>query len=85
MSLMKCVEIYVNHKKSNRTRYNLREVYLNPNKILFVTEDKEIKELLENGVIDHLSKDHEFTRIAFDNGTAVSIVGSVETTLRKVK
>ncbi len=82
---MKCIEIYVDRKKSHKSRYNLREVYINPNKILFVTEDKEIKSMLDDGIMDDLSKDHEFTRVALDNGTTVSIVGSIETVLRKVK
>tara|TARA_B100001094_G_C18116583_1_gene764356 strand:- start:701 stop:958 length:258 start_codon:yes stop_codon:yes gene_type:complete len=84
MNFMKCIEIYVDRKKNHKSRYNLREVYINPNKILFVTEDKEIKSMLDDGIMDDLSKDHEFTRVALDNGTTVSIVGSIETVLRKV-
>ena len=85
MNFMKCIEIHVDRKKSHKARYNLREVYINPNKILFVTEDKEIKSMLDDGIMDDLSSDHEFTRVAFDNGTTVSIVGSIETVIRKVK
>ena len=46
MNFMRCIEIHVDHKKSHRARYDLREVYLNPNKILHVTEDKEIRSRL---------------------------------------
>ena len=84
MNFMRCIEIHVDRKKSHRARYDLREVYVNPNKILFVTEDKEIKSMLENGIMDDLSKDHEFTKVAFDNGMTATIVGSVEAILKKV-
>jgi len=84
VNFIKCVEIFVSHKKSHRARHSLREIYLNANKILCIVEDNNMKDLLNEGMINDLSKDHEFTRIMLDNGTTVSIVGGVEQTLEKV-
>tara|TARA_R110000824_G_scaffold134691_7_gene297738 strand:+ start:7856 stop:8140 length:285 start_codon:yes stop_codon:yes gene_type:complete len=76
--MIKLVEIVQNYKQS----YSLREIYINPNHVVFLREDSVLKTRLDEGsegIPEGLDTRQSFTRIQVHNGTTGSefiVVGS---------
>jgi hypothetical protein len=51
-------------------KYSLREVFVNPEHVVMVREEHQMKSLNEQGILtEGLSKDHRFSKITIDKGT----------------
>ncbi|MHA2086196.1 MAG: hypothetical protein ACXABD_20830 [Candidatus Thorarchaeota archaeon] len=71
-------------------KYSLREVFVNPEHVVMVREEHQMKSLNEQGILtEGLSKDHRFSKITIDKGTTgtdIVVIGdpnTVETALNK--
>tara|TARA_R100001377_G_scaffold18569_1_gene9585 strand:- start:3010 stop:3300 length:291 start_codon:yes stop_codon:yes gene_type:complete len=54
-------------------KYSLREVFVNPEHVVMVREDHQIRSLNENGLItEELDKGHRFSKVVIDKGSAGS-------------
>ena len=69
-------------------KYSLREVFVNPEHVVMVREEHQMKSLNEQGMLtEGLSKDHRFSKITIDKGTTgtdIVVIGdpnTVETAL----
>jgi hypothetical protein len=70
-------------------KYSLREVFVNPEHVVMVREEHQMKSLNEQGMLtEGLSKDHRFSKITIDKGTTgtdIVVIGdpnTVETALK---
>ena len=51
-------------------RYSLREVFVNPEHVVMVREEHQMKNLNEQGMLtEGLNKEHRFSKITIDKGT----------------
>ena len=85
--LKKLIEIY-NQKSfasvcdNKREVFSVREVYINPEHVVMIREEKRMKRLNEAGeVADGLDKNHKFSKITINRGqvgTEIIVVGSPE-------
>jgi hypothetical protein len=71
-------------------KYSLREVFVNPEHVVMVREEHQMKSLNEQGILtEGLSKDHRFSKITIDKGTTgtdIVVIGdpnTVETALNR--
>lgn len=71
-------------------KYSLREVFVNPEHVVMVREEHQMKNLNELGMLtEGLDKDHRFSKITIDKGstgTDIVVIGdptTIETTLKK--
>ena len=87
--LVKLTEVYNNGAVTTRQLYSLREVFVNPEHVVMVREEKRMKELNENGkVAAGLDSTHRFSKLTINRGhagTEIIVVGApkiVENTLK---
>lgn len=71
-------------------KYSLREVFVNPEHVVMVREEHQMKNLNELGMLtEGLDKDHRFSKITIDKGstgTDIVVIGdptTIETTLKR--
>lgn len=71
-------------------KYSLREVFVNPEHVVMVREEHQMKNLNEQGILtEGLNKDHRFSKITIDKGstgTDIVVIGdpnTVETALNR--
>ena len=80
--LVKLTEVYNNGAVTTRQLYSLREVFVNPEHVVMVREEKRMKELNENGkVAAGLDTAHQFSKLTINRGlagTEIVVVGSFE-------
>ena len=90
--LVKLTEVCNNGAVTTNQVYSLREIFINPEHVVMVREEKRMKELNEGGkVATGLSESHQFSKLTINRGqtgTEIVVVGSpevVENTLNKGK
>jgi hypothetical protein len=86
--LVKLTEVCGTGAVTTGRRYSLREVFVNPEHVVMVREEHQMKSLNEQGMLtEGLSKDHRFSKITIDKGTTgtdIVVIGdpnTVETAL----
>ena len=90
--LVKLTEVCNNGAVTTNKHYTLREVFINPEHVIMIREEKRMKELNENGMIaSQLDTAHQFSKLTINRGntgTEIVVVGSptiVENRLQKGK
>ena len=90
--LVKLTEVCNNGAVTTNKMYSLREIFVNPEHVVMIREEKRMKELNESGrVANGLSEAHQFSKITINRGqtgTEIVVVGSpdiVENTLKNGK
>ena len=88
--LVKLTEVCGTGAVTTGRRYSLREVFVNPEHVVMVREEHQMKNLNEQGILtEGLNKDHRFSKITIDKGTTgtdIVVIGdpnTVETALNK--
>jgi len=81
--LVKLTEVCNNGAVTTNKAYSLREVFVNPEHVVMVREEKRMKQLNETGkVAAGLDKAHQFSKLTINRGqtgTEIIVVGSPET------
>ena len=68
--LVKLTEVCGTGAVTTGRRYSLREVFVNPEHVVMVREEHQMKNLNERGMLtEGLNKDHRFSKITIDKGT----------------
>lgn len=90
--LVKLTEVCNNGAVTTNKLYSLREVFVNPEHVVMIREEKRMKELNERGkVASGLDEAHQFSKVTINRGqagTEIVVVGSpevVENTLKNSK
>lgn len=88
--LVKLTEVCGTGAVTTGRKYSLREVFVNPEHVVMVREEHQMKSLNEQGILtEGLSKDHRFSKITIDKGTTgtdIVVIGdpnTVETALNR--
>ena len=88
--LIKFTEVATNGTYSTSQEYILREVFVNPEHVVMIREEKRMKQLNEAGELTSgLDPQHSFSKLTINKGhtgTEIVAIGSpttVETTLNK--
>ena len=90
--LIKLTEVATNGTYTTSQKYILREVFVNPEHVVMIREEKRMKQLNEQGEINsELDPDHGFSKLTINRGhtgTEIVVVGApeiIETQLNKDK
>jgi|TARA_Y100000593_G_scaffold81621_1_gene152796 hypothetical protein len=90
--LVKLTEVCSNGAVTTNKMYSLREVFINPEHVVMIREEKRLRELNERGnVASGLDPAHQFSKLTINRGqagTEIVVVGSpevVESTLKNNK
>ena len=90
--LVKLTEVCNNGAVTTNKLYSLREVFVNPEHVVMIREEKRMRELNENGKVSAgLDAAHQFSKLTINRGqagTEIVVVGSpevIETTLNSGK
>ena len=90
--LVKFTEVCLNGAYTTTQEYMLREVFVNPEHVVMIREEKRIQQINERGGIhSELSGEHAFSKLTINRGhtgTEIVVVGApeiVETQLNKTK
>jgi len=90
--LVKLTEVCNNGAVTTNKLYSLREVFINPEHVVMIREEKQMKELNERGkVANGLDNGHRFSKLTINRGhagTEIIVVGApevVENTLKNNK
>mgnify|MGYP001163541483 FL=1 len=90
--LVKLTEVCNNGAVTTNKHYSLREIFINPEHVVMIREEKRMKELNERGkVAAGLDGAHQFSKLTINRGqagTEIVVVGSpdmVESTLKTGK
>ena len=88
--LVKLTEICGTGAVSSGRKYSLREVFVNPEHVVMVREEHQMRNLNEQGMLtEGLNKSHRFSKVTIDKGTTgteIVVVGnpnSIETALNR--
>jgi hypothetical protein len=88
--LVKLTEICGTGAVSSGRKYSLREVFVNPEHVVMVREEHQMRNLNEQGMLtEGLNKNHRFSKVTIDKGTTgteIVVVGdpnSIETALNR--
>ena len=88
--LVKLTEICGTGAVSSGRKYSLREVFVNPEHVVMVREEHQMRNLNEQGMLtEGLNKGHRFSKVTVDKGTTgteIVVVGdpnSIETALNR--
>tara|TARA_R110002020_G_scaffold243944_1_gene457528 strand:- start:2553 stop:2843 length:291 start_codon:yes stop_codon:yes gene_type:complete len=80
--LVKFTEVCNNGAVTTNKLYSLREIFINPEHVVMIREEKRIKELNEGGkVANGLDRGHQFSKLTINRGhagTEIVVVGSPE-------
>ena len=87
--LVKLTEVCTNGSVTSPHNYILREVFVNPEHIIMIREEKRIRELNERGMLSAgLDTNHRFSKLTINRGhtgTEIVVIGApdvVETKLQ---
>jgi len=87
--LVKLTEVCNNAAVTSRQHYVLREVFVNPEHVVMIREEKRLKELNEQGgIANGLDKAHRFSKLTINRGTSgteIVVIGAphiIETQLK---
>ena len=68
--LVRLTEIFANGAVTTPDTYTLREVFVNPEHVVMVREEHQIRSLNEQGMLtEGLDKKHRFSKLTIDKGT----------------
>ena len=89
MIMLKLTEIYEDRKFSDR-KFLLREVFINPEQVVYIRGDQSYKSLLEEGYLpDGLTSFQEFSRICLNQGQSLGsdiiVVGDPQSIEQKLR
>jgi hypothetical protein len=80
--LVKLTEVCDNGAVTNNKMYSLREVFINPEHVVMIREEKRLQELNERGkVAAGLNETHQFSKLTINRGqagTEIIVVGAPE-------
>jgi len=85
--IVKFVEIVQNHSAVGDS-YNLREVFINPNHIVYIRDEPHMKQRLAEGKLEGIDPRQEFTRIHLNRGNSgldITVVGDVAAVNEKIR
>jgi len=90
--LVKLTEVCLNGPYTTTQEYMLREVFVNPEHVVMIREEKRMRQINETGGISpDLDSNHNFSKLTINRGqtgTEIVVVGApeiVETQLNKTK
>jgi hypothetical protein len=67
--VVKLIEVHSHHAVTSNKSYTLREVFINPQRVVSMREDKGFQSLLSEGELPEGMNDNQtFTRIFLDQG-----------------
>ena len=82
MGLVKLTEVCTNTTLATNQNYLLREVFVNPEHVVMIREEKRIKQLHERGEVHSgLDPNHTFSKLTINRGhtgTEIVVVGAPE-------
>ena len=88
--LVRLTEVCANGAVTTPNNYVLREVFINPEHVVMIREERRIKELNERGLLSEgLDTEHRFSKLTINRGqtgTEIVVIGApdlVETKLQK--
>ena len=88
--LVRLTEIFANGAVTTPDTYTLREVFVNPEHVVMIREERRLKEMNERGVInENLNKNHRFSKLTINrgqSGTDIVVIGApdlIETKLQR--
>ena len=88
--LVRLTEIFSNGAVTTPDTYTLREVFVNPEHVVMIREERRLKEMNERGVInENLNKNHRFSKLTINrgqSGTDIVVIGApdlIETKLQR--
>jgi hypothetical protein len=68
--LVKLTEVCGTGAVTSGRKYSLREVFVNPEHVVMVREEHQLRNLNEQGMLtEGLKKEHRFSKITIDKGT----------------
>jgi len=80
--LVKLTEVCSNGAVTTNKLYSLREIFVNPEHVIMIREEKKMRELNENGsVAPGLNGAHQFSKLTINRGqtgTEIVVVGAPE-------
>lgn len=80
--LVKLTEVCNNGAVTTNKLYSLREVFVNPEHVVMIREEKRMRELNERGkVATGLDASHQFSKVTINrgqSGTEIVVVGAPE-------
>lgn len=80
--LVKLTEVCTNGAVTTQQNYTLREVFINPEHVIMIREERRIKELNERGMLTAgLDVNHQFSKLTINRGhtgTDIVVVGAPE-------
>ena len=86
--VVKLVEVHSHQSVTSKNSYSLREVYINPQRVVSMKEDTGFRSLLSEGELpDGMSDNQIFTRIFLDQGQggrSIVVVGDPLSVDRKL-
>ena len=88
--LVKLTEVCGTGAVTSGRKYSLREVFVNPEHVVMVREEHQIRNLNEQGMLtEGLDKEHRFSKLTIDKGTTgtdIVVIGDpveIESALNK--
>ena len=88
--LIRLTEVHHNTTLTTKSEYTLREVFVNPEHVVMVREEHQIRSLNEQGMLtEGLDKKHRFSKLTIDKGTTgtdIVVIGdpvAIESALNK--
>lgn len=90
--LVKLTEVCHNSTLTTKANYILREVFVNPEHVIMIREEKRMKQLNEKGLLaEGLKAEHRFSQLTINRGhtgTEIVVVGApeiIETNLKNTQ
>ena len=87
--LIKLTEVCANGAVTAPHNYVLREVFVNPEHVVMIREEKRIKELNERGLLSEgLDSNHQFSKLTINRGhtgTEIVVIGAPEAVETKLQ
>lgn len=78
--LIKLVEVCRTGTTGTSNKFSLREIYVNPEHVVVIREDRRMNSLNESGLImEGLNDHHNFSKIVVENGRSgseITVVGA---------
>jgi len=80
--LVKLTEVCNNAAVTSRQQYMLRDVFINPEHVVMIREERRLREINENGgVLAGLDANHRFSKLTINRGTTgteIVVIGAPE-------
>ena len=87
--LVKLTEVCANGAVTTLQNYALREIFINPEHVIMIREERRIRELNERGIIAAgLDTNHKFSKLTMNrghSGTDIVVVGAADIVEAKLK